>query len=128
MKNKKIYVTRTGGIIVNQAAPEKVYVDTLTCTNIMKPGDRYLVFCEESELSQLLDSKIPQFRCIIAKFGILNIDRDDEYAVTDYTTFSDKKFFKYNMLINQEFLTTSNNTLSEFIKFKHEIFSKYNIE
>lgn len=131
MSGKRIYLAKAGGIIVKEDL-NKICIDTSTCVNIMRPGERYLVFCAESEASDVLglDSDIPIYESLFSKFALLRIDRDDTDSVSDYgqKQKDDRYYTDYKAYAEQEFFVISKDTLMEYIKIKHEILKKYGVE
>lgn len=131
MSGKRIYLAKAGGIIVNGDL-NKICIDTSTCVNIMIPGERYLVFCGKSEAQDILglDSDMPIYESVPSKFALLRIDRDDTEAVLDYgqKQEDDRYYADYKAYAEQEFFVISKDTLSEYIKIKHEILREYGVE
>lgn len=129
MSGKSIYLAKAGGIIVKEEL-NKICIDTSTCVNIMIPEKRYLVFCAKSEATDVVDSNIPLYEVVPSKFGLLRIDRDDTEAVLDYgqKQEDDRYYTDYKTYAEQEFFVISKDTLSEYIKIKHDILKKYGVE
>ena len=130
---KEIRMVKDKGIIIYREMEEAVYVNTLPAVNVMKPENRYLVFCEEAEISYALS--VPIYRVHISPYALLNIDRDDEHAISDCetVTFIDDGY-KYEDLvatygdcIDQEFMGNSDETLEVFLSVKNELLKKYNL-
>lgn len=130
---KEIRLAKSGGVHIFEEMEESVYVNTLPAVNVMKPENRYLVFCEEAEISYALS--VPLYRIALSPYALLNIDRDDEHAISDYemVTFIidgfeyEEPVASYTDWINQEFMGNSDETLGVFLSVKKELLQKYNL-
>lgn len=130
---KEIQLVRDKGVIIYREMEEGVYVNTLPAVNVMKPEDHYLVFCEEAEISYAL--RVPLYRVAISPYALLNIDRDDEHAISDCETVTfindgceyEDLVAPYGNWINQEFMGNSDETLEVFLSVKNELLKKYNL-
>ncbi len=130
---KEIRLARGRGVLIYSEMEEAVYVNTLPAVNVMKPENRYLVFCEEAEISYALD--VPLYRVAISPYALLNIDRDDEHAISDcemITFIQDDYIYEdlvalYANYIDQEFMGNSDETLEVFLSVKNELLKKYSL-
>lgn len=130
---KEIQLITKPAIRIYDKMQEDIFVCTLPYVNVMKPGNRYLVFCEETEISRFLE--IPLFRITLSGYSMLNIDKDDEHAISDWEmiTFIIDDYEEkapvapYCDLINQEFMGTSDETLEVFLSAKRKLLEKYNL-
>lgn len=130
---KEIRLLRDRGVIIYKDMEEAVYVNTLPAVNVMKPENRYLVFCEEAEISYALS--VPLYRVAISPYALLNIDRDDEHAISDCEMITfirdgyeyEELVAPYGNWIDQEFMGNSDETLEVFLSVKNELLKKYNL-
>lgn len=130
---KEIRLAKGRGVLIYSEMEEAVYVNTLPAVNVMKPENRYLVFCEEAEISYALS--VPLYRVAISPYALLNIDRDDEHAISDceMNTFIKEGYeyeepvALYSNWIDQEFMGNSDETLEVFLSVKNKLLKKYNL-
>lgn len=126
MADSKIYISRSGGIEVRK--DDELWFHTLTCVNVMRPGERYLAFCERSEVNDLVDPSVGLFRLVAAKFALLHIGEDDNSAISEYNEDGGDCVADYNTNRDRDFLTVSEGTLKEYNEIKHELFNEYGVE
>lgn len=127
LEGQKIYISKSGGIVVKGKA-NTVCIDTQTCVNVMLPGERYLVFCAKSQVSDILDDDAPIYELSPIKFGLLRIAEDDTKPVVSGDQLDGKYYVNYNDYEKQEFFVISDATLQGYLEIKHEIFKKYGVE
>ncbi len=133
LRGKEITLYRRKGLSIYSDMEEPVYVYTLPGVNVMKPGNRYLVHCEEAEISYALSK--PFYRIAISPYAVLNIDRDDEHAISDSETIITKVeglededvVAPYRNWTDQEFMGDSDESLAVFLSVKEELLKKYGL-
>lgn len=81
------------------------------------PGDKYIVFCEETELSSDLDK--PQFRILIGSYSYLSLSNNNVTVVDENTTVEE--------VLNSEFITTSMLDAPYLLDLKQKVFDYYDI-
>lgn len=133
LSGKEITLHRWKGLSIYPDMEEPVYIYTLPGVNVMKPGDRYLVHCEEAEISHALSR--PFYRIALSPYAVLNLDRDDEHAISDAETIitkgegleDEEVVAPYRNWTEQEFMGDSDEALEVFLSVKEELLKKYGL-
>ena len=89
-------------------------------TNLMKPGNRYLVFCEQIEYQE---GEYRVYRAIPGLLNILCINQDDEFY-SENAQLSNT----WSQYRNRELLTDSNEEIRQFNILKEEMFERWGID
>lgn len=124
--NTKIILSRDGGVVVDFRLANEVYIDTISSVNVMKPGNHYLVFCEKSPISDMLN--VPLYGIKNSKFSVLNLDNNTITAISEYSTQNNEIFAEYSKYADCEYFNTSQDSCDTFLKIKNKILKQYYVQ
>lgn len=106
-----------GGFMIQEDEP--LYIGNMN-KNLMKPGNRYLVFCEKLEYQ---DGDYLEYRTIQGLLNVLCVNQDDEpYRENAQITNT------WSQYRNRELLTDSNEVIEQFNVLKEEMFERWGVD
>lgn len=114
---QQITVHIQGGFVIQDGEP--LYIGNMN-KNLMKPGNRYLIFCEKLEYQ---DGDYLEYRIIPGLLNVLCVNQDDEpYRENAQITNT------WSQYRNRELLTDSNETIEQFNALKEEMFEIWGVD
>ena len=111
----EISVINIGGTRVDEDGNVKLTFGR--CNFPMIPGDRYLLFCEETEISDEMSK--PQFRSFVGEWTYINLDNSNVLEISDETTIEE--------ILSHSMATEDPYAAKYFLEMREEILNDYYI-
>lgn len=111
----EISVITVGGTRVDEDGNVKLTFSR--CNFPMIPGERYLLFCEETEISDEMSK--PQFRSFVGEWTYINLDNSKVLEITDETSI--EEILSYSMVTEDSYAT------KYFLEIREEILKNYDL-